>query len=101
MFFPEAGGETGVQEVRNKQALLVYNRVQHKLTGASNFSIHVIFLTRNTSRSRLQHGHRAVGGGSGGQAYQAGDVVRKPLPVFRRMVRCSSEAFNYPSDLHF
>ncbi|KAJ7667024.1 phosphatidylinositol 3-kinase [Mycena rosella] len=31
--FNEAGGETGVQEVRNKQALLVYNRVQHKLTG--------------------------------------------------------------------
>ncbi|KAJ7093820.1 phosphatidylinositol 3-kinase [Mycena belliarum] len=30
--FNEAG-ETGVQEVRNKQALLVYNRVQHKLTG--------------------------------------------------------------------
>ncbi|KAJ7066574.1 phosphatidylinositol 3-kinase [Mycena amicta] len=26
-------GETGVQEVRNKQALLVYNRVQAKLTG--------------------------------------------------------------------
>ncbi|KAJ7237528.1 atypical/PIKK/FRAP protein kinase [Mycena haematopus] len=31
--FNEAGGETGVQEVRNQQALLVYNRVQHKLTG--------------------------------------------------------------------
>ncbi|KAF7350698.1 Serine/threonine-protein kinase TOR [Mycena sanguinolenta] len=31
--FNEAGGEAGVQEVRNKQALLVYNRVQHKLTG--------------------------------------------------------------------
>ncbi|KAJ7086196.1 atypical/PIKK/FRAP protein kinase [Mycena epipterygia] len=31
--FNDAGGETGVQEVRNKQALLVYNRVQHKLTG--------------------------------------------------------------------
>ncbi|KAJ7215054.1 phosphatidylinositol 3-kinase [Mycena pura] len=31
--FNEAGGETGVQEVRNKQALLVYNRVQAKLTG--------------------------------------------------------------------
>ncbi|KAF7362629.1 Serine/threonine-protein kinase TOR [Mycena venus] len=31
--FNEAGGETGVQEVRNKQALLVYNRIQHKLTG--------------------------------------------------------------------
>ncbi|KAF7324662.1 Serine/threonine-protein kinase TOR [Mycena kentingensis (nom. inval.)] len=30
--FNEAG-ETGVQEVRNKQALLVYNRVQAKLTG--------------------------------------------------------------------
>ncbi|KAJ7718873.1 target of rapamycin [Mycena maculata] len=28
-----AGGETGVQKVRNKHALLVYNRVQHKLTG--------------------------------------------------------------------
>jgi hypothetical protein len=34
--FAEAGGETGVQEVRNKQALLVYNRVQHKLTGEYN-----------------------------------------------------------------
>jgi len=31
--FNEAGGETGGQEVRNKQALLAYNRVQHKLTG--------------------------------------------------------------------
>ncbi|KAJ6525906.1 phosphatidylinositol 3-kinase [Mycena vulgaris] len=31
--FNEAGGERGVQEVRNKQALVVYNRVQHKLTG--------------------------------------------------------------------
>ncbi|KAJ7032195.1 phosphatidylinositol 3-kinase [Mycena alexandri] len=40
--FNEAGGDTGVQEVRNKQALIVYNRVQHKLTGR-DFNIDIAY----------------------------------------------------------
>ncbi|KAJ7779782.1 phosphatidylinositol 3-kinase [Mycena metata] len=40
--FNEAGGNTGVQEVRNRQALIVYNRVQHKLTGR-DFNVNIAY----------------------------------------------------------
>lgn len=40
---PDAIGEPGArQEVRNERALLVYNRVQHKLTGASTTRYNIL-----------------------------------------------------------